>query len=37
MKLHQNDFVANKYQIKKKIGAGAFGEIYLGKILSISE
>ena len=30
MKLHANDILGMKYQVKKKIGAGSFGEIYLG-------
>lgn len=31
MKLHANDLLGQKYLIKKKIGAGSFGEIYLGR------
>ena len=31
MRLHTDDIIGG-YKIKKKIGAGSFGEIYIGKI-----
>lgn len=34
MRLQQGDIIGEKYEIKKRIGAGSFGEIYLGTTLS---
>ena len=30
MKLHTDDILGGSYKIRRKIGAGSFGEIYLG-------
>jgi len=30
MKLHSDDILGGSYRIRRKIGAGSFGEIYIG-------
>lgn len=35
MRLHTDDILGGSYKIRRKIGAGSFGEIYLGNIYNI--
>ena len=36
MKLHSDDILGGAYRIRKKIGAGSFGEIYIGKLFKVA-